>query len=276
MRYNKERYTIEDLVEIVAILRSPDGCPWDRAQDHHSIRKNFIEETYEAIEAIDTKDAVLLEEELGDVLLQIVLHSQMEAERNQFDFYDVSDAICKKLIFRHPHVFGDLKSESSEQALDIWENMKKEEKSLTSTTASLKQVSKALPALMYSEKVQKRASKVGFDYENVSETFGSVRAELDELELAMKEGSISDIEDELGDLLFSTVNLSRFLKIDPEKSLYGSTAKFIGRFSVVERLCAERGIDITEADLSLLDRLWEEAKYISTQQNFGGIINDKS
>lgn len=164
----KENYNFNDLVEIVKILRAPDGCPWDREQTHKSIRSNFIEETYEAVEAIDTDDLDLLKEELGDVLLQVALHAEIESEQGTFDINDVCDGICKKLIIRHPHVFGDVNADTTEQVLKNWDAIKMKTKSQKTQTQAILSVSKALPSLMRSTKIQQKAAKVGFDWENVT------------------------------------------------------------------------------------------------------------
>lgn len=164
----KENYNFNDLVEIVKILRAPDGCPWDREQTHKSIRSNFIEETYEAVEAIDTDDLDLLKEELGDVLLQVALHAEIESEQGTFDINDVCDGICKKLIIRHPHVFGDVNADTTEQVLKNWDAIKMKTKSQKTQTQAILSVSKALPSLMRSTKIQQKAAKVGFDWENVN------------------------------------------------------------------------------------------------------------
>lgn len=164
----KENYNFNDLVEIVKILRAPDGCPWDREQTHKSIRSNFIEETYEAVEAIDTDDLDLLKEELGDVLLQVALHAEIESEQGTFDINDVCDGICKKLIIRHPHVFGDVNADTTEKVLKNWDAIKMKTKSQKTQTQAILSVSKALPSLMRSTKIQQKAAKVGFDWENVN------------------------------------------------------------------------------------------------------------
>lgn len=164
----KENYNFNDLVEIVKILRAPDGCPWDREQTHKSIRSNFIEETYEAVEAIDTDDLDLLKEELGDVLLQVAMHAEIESEQGTFDINDVCDGICKKLIIRHPHVFGDVNADTTEKVLKNWDAIKMKTKSQKTQTQAILSVSKALPSLMRSTKIQQKAAKVGFDWENVN------------------------------------------------------------------------------------------------------------
>ena len=237
----KENYNFNDLVEIVKILRAPDGCPWDREQTHKSIRSNFIEETYEAVEAIDTDDLDLLKEELGDVLLQVALHAEIESEQGTFDINDVCDGICKKLIIRHPHVFGDVNADTTEQVLKNWDAIKMKTKSQKTQTQAILSVSKALPSLMRSTKIQQKAAKVGFDWENVN-------------------GALDKLFEECEDVLFSAVNVARFLNIDSEHALYDACDKFTDRFSSVEKLANERGIDMKTAPLSVLDSLWDEVK----------------
>lgn len=261
MNFNfKERYDINDLIEIVKILRSPNGCPWDMQQNHHSIRRDFIEEVYEAIEAIDTEDTELLKEELGDVLLQVVFHSQIENEEKRFNFDDVADGICKKLIIRHPHVFGDVKADTTETVLKNWDSIKMKTKSQSTMTEVLKSVSKALPSLVRSDKIQKKAAKVGFDFENTEDALLKVEEELKEVREAAKSNDKSKYEEEIGDLLFSVVNVSRFMEIDSEKALYNACEKFISRFSKVELLAKERNIDINNTSSDELNTLWEEVK----------------
>lgn len=256
----KERYDFNDLVGIMKILRSPDGCPWDRVQTHESIRQDFIEETYEAIEAIDTNDTELLREELGDVILQVVFHSVIEEENGTFDISDVCDEVCKKLIIRHPHVFSDTIADTPEQVLTNWDKIKMDTKSQKSQSEVLSSVSKALPALMYSQKIQKKAAKVGFDFDNTDDTLKKVEEELSELKDAINNNDEENMSEELGDLLFSVVNVARFIKVDSEKALFDATKKFTERFTKVEQLCFERSIDMAEASLSTLDSLWEEVK----------------
>lgn len=256
----KSKYDFNDLVEIVKILRAPGGCPWDREQTHRSIRKNFIEETYEAIEAIDTGNTDLMREELGDVLLQVALHSEMESEAGNFDLNDVVDELCKKLVIRHPHVFGDKSAENSEEALDNWDAVKMETKAQKTVTDSMESISRALPALMRSEKIQKKSAKVGFDWETVEGAMNKLSEEVSELKVAIAHGGYSNQREEIGDVLFSVVNVSRYLGIDSEEALYLAEEKFICRFSMVEELAAERGIDMKNAPLSELDSLWDEVK----------------
>lgn len=256
----REKYSMQDLLNIMAILRSPEGCPWDREQTHKSIRSCFIEETYEVVEAIDSDNAELLKEELGDVLLQVLFHSQLEKEADHFDFSDVVDGIAKKMIIRHPHVFGSTVVNSSDEVLVNWDAIKKETKNQTTETEVLQSVSKALPALMRSAKVQHKAAKVGFDWPDISGALDKVTEETRELKEAIDYGSWEDRMEELGDLLFSVVNVSRFLKVEPEQALSFSCNKFILRFEKMEQLTKERGADMASMSLEQLDSLWDEAK----------------
>lgn len=256
----KEQYKSEDLVAIMALLRGEDGCPWDKEQNHQSIRKNFIEETYEVLEAIDREDSALLKEELGDVLLQVVFHSRMEEEAGRFAFDDVCDGICKKLILRHPHIFGDVKVSGTEQVLANWDQIKKEEKGQKTAYDTLQSVPRVLPALMRSTKVQSRAAKSGFDYPDLGWAMGDMDSEVLELKEAISGGNADEIAEELGDLLFSAVNVSRFLHLDAEEALTRSCDKFMQRFHEVERIAEARGILLNSAGIDTLNELWLEAK----------------
>lgn len=256
----KERYSTEDLLTIMKALRSPEGCPWDREQTHGSIRSDFIEETYEAVEAIDNDDPAALCEELGDVLLQVVFHAEMASEQNRFSFDDVVDGICKKLIVRHPHVFSDGKADDAAAVLKTWDAVKRQTKGGASQSTLLRNLPRALPALMRAAKVQNRAARVGFDWPSIDGALDALTSETAELKEALAEGDKAHIEEEFGDLLFSAVNVSRFLKTDAELSLNAATDKFIRRFARVETLAAERGVDMSEASLEELDALWDIAK----------------
>lgn len=256
----KSNYKFDDLVEIMKLLRSPNGCPWDREQNHKSIRQNFIEETYEVIEAIDNDDKELLKEELGDVMLQVVFHAEMESEKNEFSIDDVCDGICKKLIIRHPHVFGDVQADTSEKVLSNWDKIKMQTKSQKSQSDAMDSVSKSLPSLMRSTKIQQKAAKVGFDWNDVNGAIDKLSEEVAELKEAVKENNKEHQTEELGDVLFSVVNVSRFLKIDSEEALYKACNKFSDRFRKVENLAKERNLDMKTATLEELDSLWEEVK----------------
>lgn len=256
----KSQYNFDDLIKIVRVLRAPGGCPWDREQTHKSIRANFIEETYEAIEAIDTEDVELLKEELGDVMLQVAMHAEMEHEQGTFDINDVIDGVCKKLVVRHPHVFGDLSAENTNEALSNWDAVKMQTKSQKTQTEAMQSVSRALPSLMRSAKIQGKAAKVGFDWESVDGALDKLYEECDELKEAIRNNDKANQREELGDVLFSAVNVARFLDIDSEHALYDACDKFTDRFSKVEQLACERGIDMKTASISELDSLWDEVK----------------
>ena len=252
----KDSYNVKDLEEIVRILRAPGGCPWDAEQTHQSIRRNFLEEAYEAAEAIDEESPEHLKEELGDVLLQVVFHARMEQEEGRFDLDAVADGVCKKLIYRHPHVFGDVSVSGTGEVLSNWEELKRKEKGQATNTDALESVARSLPALWRAEKVQKKAKKAGFDWPDVSGALDKLSEELEELKTAAAEGT--NVAEELGDLLFSAVNVSRFLKVDCEDALNQATDKFIGRFRKVEEQAGDR--PMTEMTLAELDQLWERAK----------------
>ena len=254
----KNSYGVRDLVEIVRILRQPGGCPWDREQDHHSIRRNLLEEAYEAAEAIDEDDPEHLREELGDVLLQVVFHARMEQEAGRFDLDAVADGICKKLIYRHPHVFGDVAVSGSGEVLQNWEELKRKEKHQETAADSVDSVARSLPGLWRAEKIQKKARKAGFDWPDVSGALDKLSEEVEELRTAVAEGS--NIQEELGDLLFAAVNVSRFVQVDPEEALSGACDKFARRFRQVEQSAAERGQALEHMTLAEMDKLWDAAK----------------
>ena len=258
----KEKYSVEDLLRIMEILRSPGGCPWDAEQTHESIKNSFIEETYEVIEAINKKDKDLLVEELGDVLLQVVFHSQMEKEIGTFDFSDVTDGVCKKLIERHPHVFGEVKVSSTDEVLSNWDDIKRKSKGQNTQGSSMLKVPRELPALMRAQKIQSKAKKAGFDWDDMSGAFDALESEIKELKTAVGSKDADAIEDEFGDVLFSCVNISRFIGVDSEQSLTRANDKFMSRFLIVEKLAEERGIDMKNTSIEELDKLWDEAKKI--------------
>jgi len=242
------------LVEVVARLRRE--CPWDRKQTHESIRPYLIEEAYEVAEAIGSGDDGELKEELGDLLLQVVFHARMAEERGAFSVGDVVKGLVEKLVRRHPHVFGEVEVEDAEEVLERWEEIKKKE----GRESLLDGVPRSLPALLRARRVQEKASKVGFDWERAEGALGKLGEELGELEDAMRSGDRVRAEEELGDLLFSVVNLSRFLGLDPEWALHKAIDKFVARFKKVEEELAERGRDPREATLEEMDRIWDETK----------------
>ena len=254
----KPNYTCADLVEIVRLLRAPGGCPWDREQTHESIRRDLLEEAYEVVEAIDQSSPEHLREELGDLLLQVVFHAVLAEEEGQFDLDAVADGICKKLIYRHPHVFGDVTVASTGDVLRNWDELKKQEKHQGSQSDAIDAVARSLPALWRAEKVQKKAAKVGFDWPDVAGALDKVAEETSELKSAI--AGDGDVGEEFGDLLFAAVNVSRFLKLDPEQSLTAATDKFAARFRQVEDAARARGQDMTEMTLGELDALWDQVK----------------
>ncbi|MBQ9112333.1 MAG: nucleoside triphosphate pyrophosphohydrolase [Clostridia bacterium] len=255
----KDKYTFDDLVTVVEVLRSDIGCPWDREQDHKSIRKDFIEETYEVIEAIDTDDPELLREELGDVMLQVVFHARIETEEGRFDIDDVANDICVKLIHRHPHVFGDVVAETSDKVLSNWEKIKSDEKERRTVSDKLRAIPPMLPALMRAEKVGKKAAC--FDFENDQQVMDKVCEELCEVSEAVQSGERSQIEEELGDLLLTITSLCRKLGVEPEVALNKATDKFINRFSTLENAVISRGGDINSMSMTELDAVWDEIKH---------------
>lgn len=257
----KAHYTLDDLLHIMQLLRAPGGCPWDRAQTHQSIRRNMLEEAYEVAEAIDQEDPDHLKEELGDVLLQVVFHARMAQEAGQFSFDDVVDGICQKLVFRHPHVFGQVQAADSDQALGAWEARKREEKGQKTAADALDAVARSLPALMRAEKIQDKARKAGFDWDEIGPALDKLSEEADELKAAARTGS--NPEEELGDVLFAAVKAGRFLGLDSELALHAACEKFIRRFRRVEQL-SDR--PLTRLDVPALEALWRRAKAEETPQ----------
>ena len=255
-----KKYSIDDLRDIMVQLRGENGCPWDKVQTHQSIKKSMIEECYEAIDALDSGDDHAFANELGDVLLQVVFHARIAEERGAFDFDDVVNEICTKLITRHTHVFCKDNAVSAEEALGQWEKNKKKEKNLDSYTAMLEDVPHYLPALMRSEKIQKKAGSVGFDWEETEPIYDKISEEMTEVKEAVKNGKSDEIEEEYGDLLFAVVNLGRHLKVTPEIALTKASDKFVNRFKEMEEKAVSDGKDMAELSAKELDELWEFVK----------------
>ncbi|GFE59163.1 nucleoside triphosphate pyrophosphohydrolase [Geobacter sp. AOG1] len=247
------------LLEIMRRLRAPGGCPWDAEQTHDSLKRYLLEECYEVIEAIDAGSPEMLKEELGDLLLQPIFHAAIAEERGEFTMDDVIAAICDKLVRRHPHVFGDLEIRDSAAQVENWEKIKKAEKGEERRSA-LSGVPPHLPALMKAHKITEKAARVGFDWSRTDEVFAKVLEELHEFEETMLEGDQERMEAELGDLLFSIVNLGRFLALNPEEALRKTIARFARRFEHIETTLHARGIQLTEATLEQMEQLWQEAK----------------
>ena len=254
---DKENYGLDDLASIMGVLMSPEGCPWDRKQTHESLKRYLIEEAYEALEAIDMKDDGLLCEELGDVLLQVVFHACVS---QAFSIGDVVNGICRKLISRHTHVFGDVKAATAEDALSNWESNKRKEKGAEGHAAELKRVPANLPALMRAYKVQQKARDAGFDWDEIGPVFEKAGEELAELKEAVAAGDAAAIENEMGDLLFASVNLSRFVDTHPEQALGASTDKFVRRFDLMEKMIESEGRRLSDMTMSEMDVYWERAK----------------
>ena len=255
---SKPAYDVEDLRRIVRILRAPGGCPWDQEQTHESIRRNFIEEAYEVAEAIDEENPAHLKEELGDVLLQVLFHASIEEDAGRFDLDDVADGICKKLIFRHPHVFGETHADTVGQVLTSWEELKRQEKGQSTYTDTLRSVAKSLPGLWRAEKLQSKAEKAGFEWPDAAAAMDKLSEELEELRSAVAEQS--NVEEELGDLLFAAVKIARFFQIDAEAALAGTCEKFIRRFAGVEAAAAARGEAMDQLSVTELMALWDGEK----------------
>jgi tetrapyrrole methylase family protein/MazG family protein len=250
-----------ELVQIMARLRGENGCPWDREQTHASIKPYLLEETYEVLESIDENDPAKLEEELGDLALQVVFHAQMADEAGLFTIADVLRGINEKLRRRHPHIFGDVKADTAQEVLFNWEQIKKLEREKAQGRASLLDgVPRELPALLRAHRLQEKASRVGFDWNEARQVFQKVEEELAELRAAMESEQPDRMEAELGDLLFSLVNLGRFIAVNPEDALRKTIARFIARFQYIEEELARRGTAPGQVTLDEMDALWAEAK----------------
>lgn len=262
-----ENEELARLMEIVRKLRAPDGCPWDRAQTHESLRNEVLEEAYETAEAIDNGDPDNLCEELGDMLLHVAMHSVIAEEAGEFDLAKVAKDEADKMVYRHPHVFGTKEGiDSPEKVLDQWDKLKATEKHEETASDAMQRVAKALPALTRAQKIQKKASKVGYDFANLEDVFEKVYEELGELKEAISNGDNFSICEEYGDVLFSCVNIARFLDINAEFSLTKSTNKFINRFVNAEAAAQANGRRLADLTAQELDDLWKEAKR-SEKQN---------
>lgn len=254
----KPQYGYEDLLEIIRLLRSEDGCPWDKAQTHQSIRRGLLEEAYEAAEAIDNDDPVLLKEELGDVLMQVVFHADIESDAGRFTIDDVCDGVVKKLLFRHPHVFGSECEDSPESVPVSWDKLKRQEKGQRTVADSMDSVARSLPGLWRAEKLQSKAASAGFEWPDVQGALDKLEEEVGELRRAVEEGG--DVPEELGDVLFAAVKVGRFCACDPEDAVNGTCEKFIRRFRAVENGAAAQGREVSQLSLEEMTALWNEAK----------------
>ena len=263
----KARYDYADLLEIIRLLRAEDGCPWDKVQTHRSIRRGLLEEAYEAAEAIDNDDSVLLREELGDVLMQVVFHADIESDAGRFTMDDVCDGVVKKLLFRHPHVFGDGREDSPESVLVSWDKLKRQEKGQKTVADSMDSVARSLPGLWRAEKLQKKASAAGFEWPDVQGALAKLEEEVSELRRAVEDGG--NVPDELGDVLFAAVKVGRFCGCDPEDAVNGTCEKFIRRFSAMEAAAADSGVPLKQRTLAQMQPLWQQAKQTVSADNEG-------
>lgn len=255
-----QKKLFETLVEVIATLRGENGCPWDREQTHETLKSTLIEETYETVEAIDSGDANHLKEELGDLLLNIMLQAQIADENEDFDIYEVINTLTEKLIRRHPHVFGNVQVENSDEVVKNWESIKSQEAGYEDRESVLDGIPIAMPALLRGQKIQKRAARVGFDWDNITDVLNKVEEELDELKDSLNDNDPDAVEMEIGDLLFAVVNLCRFLDLQAEETLRKSNRKFINRFKRLEVELEKQGKVITEQTLAELDQIWDEVK----------------
>lgn len=251
----KKYKNLEELIDVVAKLRAPDGCPWDREQTHTSLRPNMLEEAYEAVDAIDENDMTHLREELGDVLLQVLLHSQIASESNEFTLDDVAKELKEKLIHRHPHVFGTAKINNADDVLKTWDNLKSEEK--TERKSAMDGLSRSQAALISAQKISKRAVKTGFEWPNEESLYDCVMSEIEEFKEAEIEKDKNHMEEEMGDILFAIVNLARWNKIDAEQALLKANKKFEKRFRKMEDLATK---PLNDYSFEEFDNLWKQAK----------------
>ncbi len=253
-----EGMNFDRLVKIMEDLRAEGGCPWDREQTRQSLKPFLIEEAYELLEAIEEDDPEKIKEELGDLLFQIVFHARIAEERGEFDIRDVIDAVSEKMLTRHPHVFGAERLRTAEEVLDKWEEHKRQEGKLKESV--LEGIPKDLPSLLKAHRVQERASRVGFDWNKAEDVLEKVESEFGEFKTALKMGDAETMEEELGDILFTIVNLARFVGINPDQALRKTTAKFVRRFTRMEEQARKKGRALSGSSIEEMDRMWEEAK----------------
>lgn len=257
----KEKYDLADFIRIIDVLRSPGGCPWDIKQTHESLKRNAVEEAWEVCDAIDEGSTEHLREELGDLLMQVIFHASIEKEKGGFDLDDVSDEAVKKLVHRHPHVFADTKADTPEEVLANWDAIKRADRGQKSVASAMDGIPKGLPGLMRSEKIQNKAAKLGFDWPNVTGALDKLREEVGELQEGIDANDLENIKEELGDVLFSAVNVARFYKLDSEEIMRAACEKFIRRFRFMEEKAAERGLELTELSLGQQEEIYQQARH---------------
>lgn len=257
----KENYDLNDYIDLLAYLRSERGCPWDREQTHESIKRNVLEEAYEVYEAIDEGDMDHLREELGDLLLQVIFHARIEEEAGGFNLNDIADESCKKLVHRHPHVFGDVSAETPDKVLDTWEAVKRADRAQHTVASAMDGISKAMPSLWRADKIQHKAAKLGFDWPTVVGAMDKLREEVTELQEGIDARDLENISEELGDVIFSAVNVARFYKLDPEAVVQKSCEKFIRRFRYIEQGAAALGRSLEDMTLTEMEVIYQQGRH---------------
>ncbi len=257
----KDRYDLNDYIDLLAYLRSERGCPWDREQTHESIKRNVLEEAYEVCEAIDEGDKEHLREELGDLLLQVIFHARIEEESGGFNLDDIADTSCKKLVHRHPHIFADVSAETPDKVLDTWEAVKRRDRAQDTAASAMDGITKAMPSLWRADKIQHKAAKLGFDWPAVGGAMDKLREEVTELQEGIDARDMENIAEELGDVIFSVVNVARFYKLDPEAVVQKSCEKFIRRFRYLEQGAAALGRRLEDMSLEEMEEIYQQGRH---------------
>ncbi len=257
----KDKYDLNDFIALIDTLRAPGGCPWDMKQTHESIKRNVVEEAWEVCDAIDECDMDHLREELGDLLMQIIFHASMEKEKGGFDLDDISDEACKKLVHRHPHVFGTVQADTPDEVLSNWDAIKRADRCQQSVASAMDGIPSGLPGLMRSQKIQDKAAKLGFDWPDVSGAMDKLREEVGELQEGIDAHDVENIKEELGDVLFSVVNVARFFKLDSEECMRAACEKFIRRFRYMEEKAAERGLELDKLTLAQQEEIYQQGRH---------------
>ena len=257
----KENYGLEDFIRLIDVLRGPGGCPWDIKQTHESLKHNVVEEAWEVVDAINEGSEAHLREELGDLLMQVIFHASISKERGGFNLDDISDEAVKKLVHRHPHVFGSVKADTPDEVLTNWDAIKRADRGQQSAASAMDGIPRGLPGLMRSEKIQSKAAKYGFDWPDVSGAMDKLREETSELQEGIDAGDIENIKEEIGDALFSVVNVARFYKLDTEECMHAACEKFIRRFRYLEEGAAREGLRLEDMTLGQMERIYQEARH---------------
>ena len=257
----KEKYGLEDFIRLIDVLRGPGGCPWDIKQTHESLKHNVVEEAWEVVDAINEGSEAHLREELGDLLMQVIFHASISKEHGGFTLDDISDEAVKKLVHRHPHVFGSVKADTPDEVLTNWDAIKRADRGQQSVASAMDGIPRGLPGLMRSEKIQSKAAKYGFDWPDVSGAMDKLREETAELQEGIDAGDIENIKEEIGDALFSVVNVARFYKLDTEECMHAACEKFIRRFRYLEEGAAREGLRLEDMTLGQMERIYQEARH---------------